>query len=131
MPDTIVHWFWAIMILLTFGSVAYFANSAWRSKPADALYWRGVRLFASALGMVGLFLLLLNFEQLVRTSMVDRADDYAFKTFLETNFYSTFNAAVACGGLSTTSAATSPSCSAVSPIRGWRRRTPSIPKSAS
>jgi hypothetical protein len=98
MADTVVHWFWAIMGTFALASIAYFAISAWRSSSADALYWRGIKVAASALGVVGLALLLLNFEQLVRMSMVDNANDYAFKTFLEAKFYSTFHAAVACSG---------------------------------
>jgi len=102
MADTVVHWFWGIMLAVAIISIAYASRSAWRSTASETLYWRGVKIGSSALGIVGLGLLLLNFEQVVRSTMIDSANDYAFTAFLEAKFYSTRQAAIACATAPTT-----------------------------
>jgi hypothetical protein len=94
--NTFVYGFWIIGALLAIVVIPLFALKAWRSGSDQALLWRGVKVMASALGLVGLFLLLLNFEQVVRSSVVDDSKEYALTTFLEAKFIITKETSVAC-----------------------------------
>jgi hypothetical protein len=77
---------WAIEILAFFVVIPAAVIAALRSSLDEIVYWRTVKIASAFLGLVGFFLLLLNFEQLVRGSLVQEGREYELQNFLEAKF---------------------------------------------
>jgi hypothetical protein len=95
-PAMFVWGFWIIGIVGAVIIFGMFILSARQSLPGDALSWRFTKVVSSSAGIIGVFLLLLNFEQVVRSSMVRGAKEYELNSFLEAKFATTAGMISAC-----------------------------------
>jgi hypothetical protein len=93
--NAFIIWYWVITLTIAIGLIGGAAIKGWRDGCEKLVWWRGVKLISSAIGVVGLILLLLNFETLVR-EMSSRSKAFVDDEFLEAKFYATHLKAVAC-----------------------------------
>jgi hypothetical protein len=87
-PTMFVWGFWIVGLLGAALILGMFIMNATQGLPGDALSWRLVKLVSSGAGVIGFFLLLLNFEQVVRSSVVTEAKEYELGSFLTAKFAS-------------------------------------------
>jgi hypothetical protein len=97
-PAMFVWGFWIVGIIGAVIILGMFILSAQKSLPGDALSWRVVKVVSSGAGIIGFFLLLLNFEQVVRNSMVTGAKEYELNSFMEVKFATMEGMLFACAG---------------------------------
>lgn len=95
-PRTIVFFFWALAFVLAVVIISLALRQAWKGTPADMLSWRVIKAGSALLGLVGFFLLALNLEGLVRSSLADEAKRYIQHQFLTIRFVTLYERAVAC-----------------------------------
>ena len=94
--NMLVYGFWILCGLAAIFLLPPTIKRAWQD-PAEAMKeWRATKVGAQLLGLVGFFLLVLSFEQTVRTYIVQQNDEYVFQTFLEAKFAVTRETAKAC-----------------------------------
>lgn len=91
-----VYGFWTIALGLAVGVISFAAITAYKSTPIATRNWRIVKVISSILGLVGLVLLLLNFEQLVRDIIIGKSRSYAQIEFYEAKFLITHRKSLAC-----------------------------------
>lgn len=93
---TIVFFYWGLAILLTIIAIPLTMRAAWKGTPSDLLDWRRIKAFSALLGLVGFFLLALNFEQTVRTSLTDDARRSIQSAYLSMRFNVLYHRSIAC-----------------------------------
>ncbi len=94
---TFVYGFWTvagILAVLLIGGA--FILGLRDTKSSSLRKWRFRKLLSAVLGVVGLLLLLMNFERVVREGIQDDSREYALSEFLDARFYATYHAALAC-----------------------------------
>jgi hypothetical protein len=93
---TVVLAYWGFAILLATIAIPLTLRAAWRAQPSALLNWRGVKAFSTFLGLIGFFLLALNFEQTVRASLTDDARRSIQSAFLSMKFKVLYERSIAC-----------------------------------
>jgi hypothetical protein len=97
-PAMFVWGFWIVGIVGAVLILGMFILSAQQALPGDALSWRAVKVVSAGAGIIGFLLLLLNFEQVVRNSMVTGAKEYELNSFLEVKLVTMEGLLFACAG---------------------------------
>jgi hypothetical protein len=62
----------------------------------DLVFWRTMKLYSSCLGLVGLLLLLVNFEKTVRDAIGGKSKEYAYAEFIDLKFFVTLHVSSVC-----------------------------------
>jgi cytochrome bd-type quinol oxidase subunit 1 len=93
--SSFVHSVWAVGLLVGFCLIGV-AFAAGLGQRRNLLFWRRVKLVSTTLTVIGLVLLLLNFEKTVRE--MTNPKDYVLNAFIDLKFYLANRIASACGG---------------------------------
>jgi hypothetical protein len=92
----IVYFYWGLAFVLTLFAIPLIVRGAWKGTSAQLLEWRWAKVASASLGLIGFFLLALNFEQTVRSSLTDESHRYIQSLYLELKFIVIYDRAIAC-----------------------------------
>lgn len=102
--EILVYLFWAFAGIVALGVIGgAFLAGIRDDNPQSIKRWRLIKLGSSVIGVVGLVLLLISFEQTVRDSMRSSSKEWVQDRFLEIKFLIEQERAVACARLDTSS----------------------------
>src|SRR6266699_1830305 len=95
--DIVVYVVWALSALCAFGLIGLALYSGMRDQnPASLLFWRRVKLGSALLGIVGLALLVISFDQLIHDNIRNQGREYSADRFLEAKLILAHQLAIFC-----------------------------------
>jgi hypothetical protein len=95
-PSGQLHVFWVMCVVPVLFFIVMSVLYGSRDKPYRSVFWRTVQVASASLGFVGFGLLLLNYETLLRTAIVDDAKHVSLLNFLQAKLFVQRELAIAC-----------------------------------
>jgi hypothetical protein len=109
--DIVVVGIWIVAALVAMVVIGGALYAGWHDRSAASLVrWRGVKLWSALLGVVGLALLIISFDQLIKDSIRAKSREYAADRFLEAKFILVRDRAISC---SQSASGTNDACGAI------------------
>jgi hypothetical protein len=91
--------YWVVTGLFATAVIGWTVLKAIRSKPEELLMWRRIKVISSALGLVGFVMLVLGFETVVRSTIVEDAQREATLLFVGIKTEIRYHMAIACANV--------------------------------
>jgi hypothetical protein len=92
----VIYIFWAVVLSIAGLLLVVSVRAAWMGKPQNILHWRFVKMMSSFFAIVGFLLLVLSFEQMIRSSIVQGAENSNQNRMIAGRFTIAHELAIAC-----------------------------------